>query len=111
MAHMQWRLRTALLCAALKCCFSLTAPVAGRGASRSSKRAAAAAEPPATPLPTGATAESRILDVEGRSAKTENGLLSAEIPLANLLARAPRQLQTYWARNWARLAILGCALT
>ena len=31
--------------------------------------------------------------------------------MASLLARAPKQLQTYWARNWARLAILGCALT
>ena len=113
MAHMQWRLRTALLCAALgaKCCFSLTAPVAGRGASRSSKRAAAASEPPATPLPTGATAATRPnlpdLPAEGGIPKK----LSAEIPLAKLLARAPKRLQTYWARNWARLAILGCALT
>ena len=114
MAHMQWRLRTALLCAALAlpCCFSLTAPVAGRGASRSSKRAAAASEPPATPLPNGATAATRsILPAEGVGSKTESGLLSAEIPLAKLLARAPKRLQTYWARNWARLAILGCALT
>ena len=61
---------------------------------------------------TGATAATgSILAAEARGAKTETGLLSAEIPLANLLARAPRQLQTYWARNWARLAILGCALT
>ena len=113
MAHMQWRLRTALLCGALglKCCFSLQAPVAGRGASRSSKRAAAASEPPATPLPTGATAATRPnlpdLPAEGGIPKK----LSAEIPLAKLLARAPKRLQTYWARNWARLAILGCALT
>ena len=83
----------------------------GRGASRSSKRAAAASEPPATPLPTGATAATRPnlpdLPAEGGIPKQ----LSAEIPLAKLVARAPRQLQTYWARNWARLAILGCALT
>ena len=114
MAHMQWRLRTALLCGALglTCCFSLTAPVAGRGASRSSKRAAAASEPPATPLPNGATAATRpIIGASAQPPRTENGLLSAEIPLAGLLARAPKQLQTYWARNWARLAILGCALT
>ena len=113
MAPMQWRLRTALLCAALgmKQGFSLTAPVAGRGASRSSKRAAAASEPPATPLPNGATAARPIIAAAEDRPKTETGLLSAEIPLANLLARAPRQLQTYWARNWARLAILGCALT
>ena len=114
MAHMQWRLRTALLCAALglKQSFSLQAPVAGRGASRSSKRAAAASEPPATPLPNGATAATRpIIGASAQPPRTENGLLSAEIPLASLLARAPKQLQTYWARNWARLAILGCALT
>ena len=114
MAHMQWRLRTALLCAALglKQSSSLQAPVAGRGASRSSKRAAAASEPPATPLPNGATAATRpIIGASAQPPRTENGLLSAEIPLASLLARAPKQLQTYWARNWARLAILGCALT
>ena len=109
----QWRLRR-LLCAALglKQSFSLQAPVAGRGASRSSKRAAAASEPPATPLPNGATAATRpIIGASAQPPRTENGLLSAEIPLASLLARAPKQLQTYWARNWARLAILGCALT
>ena len=111
MAHMQWRLRTALLCGALglKCCFSLQAPITGRGASQCYKLSAAASEPPATPLPTGATAE--ILPKEAAKARTETGLLSAEIPLAKLLARAPKRLQTYWARNWARLAILGCALT
>ena len=85
MAHMQWRLRTALLCAALgvKCCFSLTAPIAGRGASRSSKRAAAASEPPATPLPNGATAATRPnlpdLPAEGGIPKK----LGAEIPMAS----------------------------
>ena len=113
MAHTQWRLRTALLCAALglPCCFSLTAPVAGRGASRSSKRAAAASEPPATPQPTGATAATRqnLADFPAEGGIPKK--LSAEIPLAKLLARAPKRLQTYWARNWARLAILGCALT
>ena len=109
----QWRVRAVLLWAALALNVSaLVAPkIAGRGALRSSKRAAAASEPPATPLPTGATAATRPnlpdLPAEGGIPKK----LSAEIPLAKLLARAPKRLQTYWARNWARLAILGCALT
>ena len=107
----QWRLRSRLLCAAaaLTSSSALVAPIAGRGASQCYKLSAAASEPPATPLPTGATAE--ILPKEAAKARTETGLLSAEIPLAKLLARAPKRLQTYWARNWARLAILGCALT
>ena len=107
----QWRLRAVLLWAALVLNVSaLVAPkITGRGASQCCKLSAAASEPPATPLPTGATAE--ILPKEAAKARTESGLLSAEIPLAKLLARAPKRLQTYWARNWARLAILGCALT
>lgn len=107
----QWRLRAVLLWAALVLNVSaLVAPkITGRGASQCYKLSAAASEPPATPLPTGATAE--ILPKEAAKARTESGLLSAEIPLAKLLARAPKRLQTYWARNWARLAILGCALT
>ena len=109
----QWRLRSRLLCVALALTSSsaLVAPIAGRGASQCYKLSAAASEPPATPLPTGATAESRSILP---SSAAEGGIpkkLSAEIPLAKLLARAPKRLQTYWARNWARLAILGCALT
>ena len=109
----QWRLRSRLLCVALALTSSsaLVAPIAGRGASQCYKLSAAASEPPATPLPNGATAESRSILLP---TATEGGIpkkLSAEIPLAKLLARAPKRLQTYWARNWARLAILGCALT
>ena len=111
----QWRLRSRLLCVALGLTSSsaLVAPIAGRGASQCYKLSAAASEPPATPLPTGATAATRAITTTtpAETAKTETGLLSAEIPLAKLLARAPKRLQTYWARNWARLAILGCALT
>ena len=109
----QWRSRSRLLCAAaaLTSSSALVAPIAGRGVSQCYKLSAAASEPPATPQPTGATAATR--PILGPAA-AEGGIpkkLSAEIPLAKLLARAPKRLQTYWARNWARLAILGCALT
>ena len=110
----QWRLRSRLLCVALGLTSSsaLVAPIAGRAARSPAAAAAPSSELPG-PLPasTSTAITPVVSSAELPRPKTETGLLSAEIPLANLLARAPRQLQTYWARNWARLAILGCALT
>jgi drug/metabolite transporter (DMT)-like permease len=40
---------------------------------------------------------------------TRRNAETANIPGAGVIALAPKSLQILWARNWARLAILGCA--
>ena len=107
----QWRLRSRLLCVALGLTSSsaLVAPIAGRAARSPAAAAAPSSELPG-PLP--ASSSTAITSVVRTSAAEAPQITEkAEIPLAKLVARAPKQLQTYWARNWARLAILGCALT
>ena len=107
----QWRLRPVLLCAALV--LNVSALVAPKIAGRAARSPAAAAAPSSElPGPLPASTSTAITPVVRTSAAEAPQITqNAEIPLAKLLARAPKRLQTYWARNWARLAILGCALT
>ena len=106
----QWRLRAVLLWVVLV--LNVSALVAPKIAGRAARSPAAAAAPSSElPGPLPASTSTAITPVVRTSAAEAPPIANAEIPLANLLARAPRQLQTYWARNWARLAILGCALT
>jgi len=65
-------------------------------------------EPPAA-LPALSTAITTPLSAS--AAATSPNAETAVFPMAKLIGHLPKQLQVYWARNWARLAILGCALT
>ena len=107
----QWRLRAVLLWAALV--LNVSALVAPKISGRAARSPAAAAAPSSElPGPRPASSSTAITPVVRTSAAEAPQITqNAEIPLAKLLARAPKRLQTYWARNWARLAILGCALT